>query len=87
MEGLIFLLHHPSFSFTVPLTGIQSLRLKLNIFWIKFTFEGKLHSDVGPAAFGQRCTCGSDLAILVQTEVWSSPDETFLAAERGFCLT
>lgn len=25
-----------------------------------------------PAAFGQHCTCGSDLLILVQTEIWSS---------------
>lgn len=39
-----------------------------------------------PAAFGQRCTCGSDLLILVQTEIWSSLTKYSWLLEEEFAL-
>lgn len=76
----------PSFSSAAPASEIQSLRLKLNIYWIKSSIWREIVFRCCPAASGQCCTCGSDLVTLVKTEVWSSVTRRCWLTKEAFAL-
>lgn len=77
---------HPSFSSTSPCDWNPQFAVKLNLFWIKFYIWKEIAFRCWPAAVGRGCTCGSDLVILVQTEVWSSLTKHSWLLKEAFTL-